>query len=81
MQELDEALSGTELIVSGVSSFGVDWFMENVIPRIPDGMPVLSVTKGMMNAGKGELISYPEMYRCANPPHTVHGGGRPLHQL
>lgn len=63
-EELDEALSGTELIVSGVSSFGVDWFMENVIPRIPDGMPVLSVTKGMMNAGKGELISYPEMYRA-----------------
>lgn len=61
-EEVDEALKDTDLIVSGVSSFGVDWFMNEAIPHIPNGMPVLSVTKGMLNAGSGELISYPEVY-------------------
>lgn len=60
--EFDVALSGTDLLVSGVSSFGVDWFISNVIPRIPESLPVLSVTKGMVNTGNGGLISYPELY-------------------
>ena len=58
--ELDEALAGVDLTICGVSSFGLDWYMENVIPRLPDGVPVLSVTKGMLHLGGGEMISYPE---------------------
>lgn len=61
-EQLDEALTGADLLVSGVSSFGVDWFMSEVVPRIPEGMPVLSVTKGMICLDDGELISYPELY-------------------
>jgi glycerol-3-phosphate dehydrogenase (NAD(P)+) len=63
IEELDEAISGADLLIGGVSSFGVDWFRENVIPHVPDGVPVLSITKGMWNAGKGELRSFPELYR------------------
>lgn len=61
-EELDALLSDTDLLLCGVSSFGVDWFCENIIPKIPEGMPVLSITKGMIDDGRGEgnLISYPE---------------------
>ncbi len=61
-EELDALLGDTDLLLCGVSSFGVDWFCENVIPRIPEEMPVLSITKGMIDdgAGVGNLISYPE---------------------
>ncbi len=57
------ALEGADLLLSGVSSFGVDWFAENVLRDLPSSIPVLSVTKGMMNTEDGELISYPELYR------------------
>lgn len=61
-EELDTLLADTDLLLCGVSSFGLDWFCENVIPRIPEKMPVLSITKGMIDDGngKGNLISYPE---------------------
>lgn len=60
--EFQKALDGAELLVSGVSSFGVDWFISEVIPQIPESLPVLSVTKGMVNTPDGDLISYPEVY-------------------
>ncbi len=62
-EELSCALEGSDLLVCGVSSFGVDWFCENVLPSVPETLPVLSVTKGMMNEGEGRMISYPE-YMC-----------------
>lgn len=58
--ELDAALYGAELTICGVSSFGLDWYCENVIPRLPDGIPVLSITKGMLHTGGGSMICYPE---------------------
>ena len=58
-----EALDGADLLLSGVSSFGVDWFAENVLRGLPASIPVLSVTKGMMNTDDGELVPYPELYR------------------
>ncbi len=58
--ELDAALDGADLTVCGVSSFGLDWYLDSVIPRLPDGVPVLSITKGMIHTGAGNLISYPE---------------------
>ena len=65
IEDLEEALRDADLVIGGVSSFGVDWFREFVIPKLPDGVPVLSITKGMWNAGKGELRSYPELYEAS----------------
>ena len=65
--ELSEAMEGAELIVSGVSSFGVEWFSETMLPLIPEEMPILGVTKGMVDLPDGSLISYPEYYRTRHP--------------
>ena len=62
IEELDEALAGAELLVSGISSFGVDWFLEEILPVIPETLPVLAVTKGMQDTEDGELIPYPHLY-------------------
>ncbi len=59
IEELEEALSGADLVISGVSSFGVRWFEENVLLKIPDGVPVLSVTKGLEEQPDGTLLSFP----------------------
>lgn len=61
-EELDEALNGADAVICGVSSFGVDWFLENVFPKIDPSIPVLSVTKGMINNKDGSLITYPEYW-------------------
>lgn len=61
IEELEEAVSGADVIVSGVSSFGVDWFMNEIIPKLPKGTPILSVTKGMVNRGIS-LLPYQYIY-------------------
>ena len=48
-EELAEAMAGADLMIGGVSSFGVDWFAENILPIIPEEMPLLSITKGLIN--------------------------------
>ena len=62
IEELNEALRDTSLIISGVSSFGVEWFGKDILTRLPKDIPVLSVTKGMLNQPDGTLISYPNYY-------------------
>jgi len=67
LEELDQALADVDLIISGVSSFGVEWFAEEIIHRLPPGVPVLSVTKGMVLNSDGSLISYPAYYASKFP--------------
>ncbi len=62
-EKINEALSDCDLIICGVSSFGVDWFAGSVLPLLPDGVPVLSVTKGLIDQGDGTLINYPEFWQ------------------
>lgn len=60
--ELEEGLDGTDAVICGVSSFGVDWFLEEIYPKLDPKLPVLSVTKGMINKEDGSLLSYPEYW-------------------
>lgn len=62
-EQVNEALEGAELLVSGVSSFGVDWFWQNVLTMIPESLPVLAVTKGMIDLPNGTLVPYPLYYK------------------
>lgn len=63
IEELLEALEGTDVVIGGVSSFGVDWFADNVLPVIPENVPVLTVTKGLMDTEDGKLITYPDIWQ------------------
>lgn len=60
--DMQEAIQGAALVIGGVSSFGVDWFGEAVLPNVPDETPVLSCTKGLMNTEDGRLITYPVLW-------------------
>ena len=63
IEEIDVAIEGADMIIGGVSSFGVDWFEEVVLPKIPESVPVLTVTKGLMDTEDGQLLTYPEVWR------------------
>lgn len=65
IEELETALAGANAVISGVSSFGVEWFASYVIPRLKEGEIVLSVTKGLLTDEDGNLTSYPEFWEQA----------------
>ena len=53
IEEVEEAISGADMIIGGVSSFGVDWFGDVILPKIPESIPVLTVTKGLWDTPDG----------------------------
>ena len=77
LEELDKALIGTDLIIGGVSSFGVEWFRDEIIPKLPPKIPVLSITKGMIDMPDGSLKTYPDLYHEAAPGRLFCAVGGP----
>lgn len=63
IEDVEAAIAGADMIIGGVSSFGVEWFGDVILPKIPDGMPVLTVTKGLMDMEDGSLICYPDYWQ------------------
>ena len=63
IEKMEEAIEGADMIIGGVSSFGVDWFGDFVLPKIPEEIPVLTVTKGLWNTPEGELLPYPMVWK------------------
>lgn len=58
IEEYKDAVDGADFIIGGVSSFGVDWFLNEILVNIDPNIPVLSVTKGLIGLEDGTLISY-----------------------
>ena len=61
IEQLDEALKDSKLVIGGVSSFGVDWFADKVLPRIADGAnmgihAMITVAMIALGLGAGSLI-------------------------
>ena len=74
--EIDKALEGAGDVVCGVSSFGVQWFADEVLPRLRPGTRVLSVTKGLLDNGDGTFTDYPSFFeRHAEKVHFAAVGG------
>lgn len=63
IEQLKEAINGSDLIIGGVSSFGVDWFADYVLPEIDSSIPVITVTKGLINTPEGDLITYVDYWK------------------
>lgn len=67
IEELEDALEGADLILGGVSSFGLDWFCDEILPIIPEEVPLLTVTKGMVDLEDGTLVPYPQIFAERQP--------------
>ncbi len=63
VEQMEAAIEGSDMIIGGVSSFGVDWFCDNVLPKIPESIPVLTVTKGLYDTPEGKLLTYPDVWQ------------------
>lgn len=67
-----EAVKGADFVIGGVSSFGVDWFLNEVLTYLDPALPVLSVTKGLINLPDGTLISYPAYWETDLAKKGIH---------
>jgi len=67
-----EAVKGADFVIGGVSSFGVDWFLNEVLTYLDPALPVLSVTKGLINLRDGTLISYPAYWETELAKKGIH---------
>ena len=63
IEELEETLENTDVVIGGVSSFGVEWFGDYVLPRLAENTVVLTVTKGLMDTPDGKLLTYPDLWK------------------
>ena len=63
IEDVATALEGADIVIGGVSSFGVEWFADQILPILPEGMKVLTVTKGLMDTEDGRLITYPALWQ------------------
>ena len=64
IEQLQEAISGADFIICGVSSFGVEWFRDEILPQLNENVPVISVTKGLMNTSEGKLLTYLDVWQA-----------------
>ena len=62
VEEMMDAVIGSDFIIGGVSSFGVEWFGDYVLPQIPENIPVISVTKGLQDTADGKLLTYLDVW-------------------
>lgn len=62
VEDMEEAIEGADVILGGVSSFGVDWFKDEVLPKLPKDKPLITVTKGMIDQEDGSMITYPHYW-------------------
>ena len=63
IEELTQAIQGADFIICGVSSFGVEWFREEILPQLKENVPMISVTKGLMNTPDGTLLTYMDLWQ------------------
>lgn len=58
--QIQAALQGADILACGVSSFGVPWFIEAVGSFLKPEVPVISVTKGLVDRPDGSLQILPD---------------------
>ncbi len=63
IENMENAIDGADMIIGGVSSFGVEWFGDYVLPKVPDYIPVISVTKGLWDTPEGKLLTYLDVWQ------------------
>lgn len=61
LEELEAAFADTEIVVSGVNSFGVRWAGERLAPLLQPDQLVVGIAKGMSADERGNLRTLPEV--------------------
>ncbi len=72
VDDVEEALRGVEIIVSGVSSPGVPWIGQTIGPYLKPGQLIIAITKGLEVAKNGDLRILPDVL-AGELPESMRG--------
>lgn len=61
IEDIREAISDADLIVSGVNSWGVDWMGETLNEALDRGRDIIAVTKGLRADEEGNVEIFPRV--------------------
>ncbi len=67
IEEIAEALKGTEIILSGVNSYGVRWMGKTLSPHIRPGHIIIAITKGLEATAEGDFMILPDVLASEIP--------------
>ena len=76
-EEIKGNIPECDILICGVSSFGVEWFAENVIPALKSGQRVLAITKGLHENADGTLSPFPIWFSSLRPDVSFNAVGGP----
>lgn len=65
--EIDEALEGCDIIVSGVNSLGIGWMASQLAAKARPGQMVVGITKGLEAGADGSVRLFPHILKAALP--------------
>ena len=68
IEEIEAALEGAEIVMSGVNSFGVRWAGEQLAQLLEPGTLIISIAKGMEADPSGDLRILPDVLAERVPP-------------
>ena len=71
IEDLPKAMAGTDFFIGGVSSFGVEWFADFILPQLPEKAVVLSITKGLKETDSGIPETFPEYLMRRDTTGTI----------
>ena len=57
-----KAVEGAAFVIGAISSFGVDWFLNEILKNLAPSVTVLSLAKGLVELPGGKLVSYPDYW-------------------
>ena len=75
--EAESLVQNCDILICGVSSFGVSWFAESVLPMLKSGTPVLAITKGLHKKEDGSLQPFPVYFANLRPDVSFNAVGGP----
>jgi len=70
LDQIEEALDGVEIIVSGVNSHGVHWIGQTLAPHLKSGQIIIAVTKGLEAGPDGHLLLLTDVLANELPQST-----------
>ena len=61
-EDWKDLVPGSDFVIGGISSYGAEWFLEEVMMHIPADIPVISVVKGLRVNEDGSLSTWPQYW-------------------
>ena len=61
-EDWKKVVPGSDFIIGGISSYGAEWFLDEVLMQLPADIPVITVVKGLRVNADGSLSTWPQYW-------------------